>query len=92
MDLIKTIKENNYASLKDYVSDRIASITSDKILTAKNTFIAKARGLTLEEYENSMKDNDKDEDKEDVDESKKDKDGKLEKEEANKEKSYYREG
>ncbi len=85
MDLIKTIQEKDYASLKSYVSDKIASITSDKIITAKNTFIAKARGLTLEEYEKSLEDDEDEEDE--MEESKKDKDGKSEKEDGDKEKA-----
>lgn len=85
MDLIKMIQDKNYSGLKDYCSDKIASIVSDKVITSKNTFIAKARGLTLEEYEKSMEDEDEDED--DMDESKKTKDGKLEKEDGSKEKA-----
>ncbi len=69
------IQDKNYAGLRDYCSDRIASVISDSIILSKNKFVATSRGLTLEEYEKSLEEKEVDKkvkkgilDKEDGDE------------------------
>lgn len=54
MDLINAIKNKDYNSIKQHCADKIAGFISDKIITSKNTFVAKAKGLTLEEFEKKL--------------------------------------
>jgi hypothetical protein len=66
MSLIKNILDKNFASLKDYTEERIASIVAGKIISKKDEFLNKVRGLgekmkDSEEDDESSEDNEKEE-------------------------------
>lgn len=65
MSLIKNIMNKDFASLKDYTEERIASIVAGKIISKKDEFLNKVRGLG-----EKMKYEDEDEEESSEDEKK----------------------